>query len=43
MIYDTEEEGFEFYRIPYAFNLTQEKILKAGLPQYLAVRLAYGR
>ncbi|GAC1656907.1 MAG: hypothetical protein NVS4B7_01470 [Ktedonobacteraceae bacterium] len=42
MIYDTEE-GFEFYRIPYAFNKTQEKIIKAGLPQYLAVRLAYGR
>lgn len=42
MIYDTEE-GFEFYRIPYPFNKTQEKILKAGLPQYLAVRLAYGR
>lgn len=42
MIYDTEE-GFEFYRIPYPFNKTQEKIIKAGLPQYLAVRLAYGR
>ncbi|MFL5627892.1 MAG: metallophosphoesterase family protein [Ktedonobacteraceae bacterium] len=42
MIFDTEE-GFEFYRIPYAFNKTQEKIIKAGLPQYLAVRLAYGR
>ncbi|MEO8955678.1 MAG: metallophosphoesterase family protein [Ktedonobacteraceae bacterium] len=42
MIYDTEE-GFEFYRIPYPFNKTQEKILKVGLPQYLAVRLAYGR
>ena len=42
MIYDTEE-GFEFYRIPYSFHKTQEKIIKAGLPQYLAVRLAYGR
>ncbi len=42
MIFDTEE-GFEFYRIPYAFNKTQEKIIKAGLPEYLAVRLAYGR
>jgi diadenosine tetraphosphatase ApaH/serine/threonine PP2A family protein phosphatase len=42
MIFDTEE-GFEFYRIPYAFNKTQEKIIKVGLPQYLAVRLAYGR
>ena len=42
MIYDTER-GFEFYRIPYPFEKTQEKILKAGLPHYLAIRLAYGR
>lgn len=42
MIYDTER-GFEFYRIPYNFHKTQEKILKVGLPQYLAIRLAYGR
>ena len=42
MIYDTEA-GFEFYRVHYAFNKTQEKIVKAGLPQYLALRLAYGR
>ena len=42
MIYDTER-GFEFYRIPYEFEKTQEKIIKAGLPQYLAVRLEYGR
>ncbi len=42
MIYDTER-GFEFYRIPYNFHKTQEKILRVGLPQYLAIRLAYGR
>ena len=42
MIYDTER-GFEFYRISYNFHKTQEKILKVGLPQYLAIRLAYGR
>ncbi len=42
MVYDTER-GFEFYRIPYNFHKTQEKILKVGLPQYLAIRLAYGR
>lgn len=42
MIYDSER-GFEFYRIPYAIEKTQEKIIKAGLPQYLAIRLAYGR
>ncbi len=42
MIYDTKR-GFEFYRIPYDFYKTQEKIIEAGLPQYLAIRLAYGR
>ncbi|HKF38204.1 MAG TPA: hypothetical protein VKB35_15015, partial [Ktedonobacteraceae bacterium] len=42
MIYDTEQ-GFEFYRVPYPFEKTQEKIIEAGLPQYLAIRLAYGR
>jgi diadenosine tetraphosphatase ApaH/serine/threonine PP2A family protein phosphatase len=42
MIYDTER-GFEFYRIPYDFYKTQEKIIEAGLPHYLAIRLAYGR
>jgi diadenosine tetraphosphatase ApaH/serine/threonine PP2A family protein phosphatase len=42
MIYDTEH-GFEFYRVAYEFEKTQEKIIKAGLPQYLAVRLEYGR
>ncbi len=42
MIYDTER-GFTFYRVPYDIEKTQEKIIKAGLPQYLATRLAYGR
>jgi len=42
MIYDTEK-GFEFYRIPYDFEKTQEKIINAGLPQFLAVRLQFGR
>lgn len=42
MIYDTGR-GFEFYRVPYDLEKTQEKILQAGLPHYLAVRLAYGR
>jgi AAA ATPase containing von Willebrand factor type A (vWA) domain len=42
MIYDTEK-GFTFYRIPYPFEKTQEKIMKANLPPYLATRLAYGR
>ncbi len=42
MIYDTEK-GFEFYRVTYELEKTQEKIVKAGLPPYLAVRLSYGR
>jgi hypothetical protein len=42
MIYDTER-GFTFYRVPYGYEKTQEKISKAGLPPYLATRLAYGR
>jgi diadenosine tetraphosphatase ApaH/serine/threonine PP2A family protein phosphatase len=42
MIYDTER-GFEFYRVAYPLEKTQEKIIKAGLPHYLSVRLAYGR
>jgi len=42
MIYDTNGD-FTFYRIPYSFEKTQEKIEKAKLPQYLATRLAYGR
>lgn len=43
MIYDSEQGTFDFYRLPYEFEKTQEKIIQAGLPQYLAVRLAYGR
>ncbi len=43
MIYDTEEQTITFYRGPYPFEATQEKIIKAGLPRYLATRLAYGR
>lgn len=43
MIYDTIRNTFEFHRLAYAFEKTQEKIIEAGLPQYLAVRLAYGR
>lgn len=42
MIYDTNR-GFTFYRVEYDFEKTQEKIIKTGLPQYLATRLAYGR
>ncbi len=43
MIYDTDSGSFTFYRVPYAFEKTQKKIVEVGLPQYLATRLAYGR
>ncbi|MBO0790346.1 MAG: hypothetical protein J2P36_05280, partial [Ktedonobacteraceae bacterium] len=42
MIYDTER-GFTFYRVPYEIEKTQEKIINAGLPPYLATRLKFGR
>jgi diadenosine tetraphosphatase ApaH/serine/threonine PP2A family protein phosphatase len=42
LIYDTER-GFTFYRVQYTIEKTQEKIIEAGLPSYLATRLAYGR
>ncbi len=42
MIYDTNK-GFTFYRVHYNYEKTQEKIIKAGLPPYLAARLGYGR
>lgn len=42
MIYDTEH-GFTFYRVPYDIPKTQEKIVQAGLPPYLAKRLEFGR
>ncbi|GAC1454657.1 MAG: hypothetical protein PVS3B3_18170 [Ktedonobacteraceae bacterium] len=42
MIFDTQR-GFTFYRVHYDYEKTQEKILKVGLPSYLAARLGYGR
>ncbi len=42
-IWDTEDNVFTFHRIPYAVKETQEKIIRAGLPQVLAHRLGLGR
>jgi diadenosine tetraphosphatase ApaH/serine/threonine PP2A family protein phosphatase len=42
MIFDPEH-GFQFYRVSYDIEKTQEKIVEAGLPKYLATRLSYGR
>ena len=40
--YDTDENLIELHRIPYDIKTTQEKILKAGLPEKLALRLERG-
>ena len=42
-IYDDQDSIFTFYRVPYAVEETQEKIISAGLPPVLAQRLALGK
>jgi diadenosine tetraphosphatase ApaH/serine/threonine PP2A family protein phosphatase len=42
-IADTTQRKVELFRLTYAVEETQEKILKAGLPEVLAQRLAVGR
>jgi diadenosine tetraphosphatase ApaH/serine/threonine PP2A family protein phosphatase len=42
-IADTSERRVELYRLKYAVEDTQAKIIKAGLPEVLAQRLAVGR
>ena len=42
-IVDTKERRVELYRIRYPVEETQTKIVKAGLPDVLAQRLAVGR
>ena len=43
VIYDSDAGSLEFRRVKYDVVATQQKIRKAGLPQYLAERLAFGR
>ena len=43
VIYDTDTRTIELKRVEYDFRRTQEKILKSGLPESLAWRLAEGR
>lgn len=43
VIYDTDSKTIELKRVEYDFRRTQEKILKSGLPESLAWRLAEGR
>jgi diadenosine tetraphosphatase ApaH/serine/threonine PP2A family protein phosphatase len=42
-IYDSKKHEILFYRVPYDIALAQERILQAGLPRMLAVRLEDGR
>jgi predicted phosphodiesterase len=42
-LYDSDEQEILFYRVPYDITRAQERILLAGLPQMLALRLEDGR
>ncbi|MBU1290325.1 metallophosphatase family protein [bacterium] len=42
-IYDLKYNAVNIYRVSYPINLTQDKIINAGLPKSLADRLSYGR
>ena len=42
-IYNTDDARFTLKRIPYNIERTQKKIMDAGLPPFLASRLASGR
>jgi diadenosine tetraphosphatase ApaH/serine/threonine PP2A family protein phosphatase len=42
-IYDLKHKVVNIYRVSYPVNLTQDKIINAGLPGSLADRLSYGR
>ncbi len=42
VIYVPEERRVTYYRVPYDLATAQRKILQAGLPEALALRLAYG-
>jgi predicted phosphodiesterase len=42
-IYDTTTKRVDLMRLPYPLEITQQKMLKVGLPEPLARRLALGR
>ena len=42
-VYDTDDATVEFRRVAYDIVATQRKMRQAGLPEYLADRLTYGR
>ncbi len=43
LLFDDQEGWMELKRAPYTVRRTQEKMQAAGLPYYLAARLALGR
>ena len=43
LVYDVDEKSITFSRIKYDIKKAQTKILNAGLPPFLAQRLAIGR
>jgi diadenosine tetraphosphatase ApaH/serine/threonine PP2A family protein phosphatase len=43
LLYDVEARVITFHRVPYNVERAQEKILSAGLPERLAIRLEEGR
>jgi len=43
LIYDTDKRTVQFHRVAYDIELTQKKIINAGLPHQLAERLTLGR
>ena len=43
VIYDESDNAIEIKRVPYDIKKAQEKIIKAGLPSFLAERLSMGR
>ncbi|MBI3008922.1 MAG: metallophosphoesterase family protein [Candidatus Omnitrophica bacterium] len=42
-IYDTIHKRVQIKRVAYDFHITQKKILEAGLPEFLALRLGEGK
>ena len=42
-VYDSDENIVELFRVKYDYKLTAKKILEAGLPEALAIRLSIGR
>lgn len=42
-LWDSQEHSIAYYRVPYDISSAQDRIRKAGLPEWLANRLSLGR